>query len=101
MLILYHSGEYRKDRLVLRITVVLRVVPIYNNIYIILCCSSCENRRQKPFWDTNTAKKISSERDDEKCGGIRRSESLRGYIDRKVLDLTKVNRFERSEILGG
>jgi hypothetical protein len=28
-------------------------------------------------------------------------EILKGYTDRKVLELTKVNRFERSEILGG
>jgi hypothetical protein len=55
----------------------------------------------KSFLDTNTANMISSDRYDEKCGLIRRSESLRGYIDRKGLVRTKVNRFERSVILGG
>jgi hypothetical protein len=58
----YHSGEYK---------------------YILLCCSSCENIRQKPFYGTNTATMISSVRDDEngedgKLGRLRRPGSLGG-----------------------
>jgi hypothetical protein len=60
----YHSGDYRTERLVLSITDVLHVVQITINISIYFCCSSCENPRQKPFWDTNTGTRISSDRDE-------------------------------------
>jgi hypothetical protein len=60
----YHSGDYRAESLVHTFTVVLHVVHTHIK-YILLCCSSCENPRQKPIWDTNTATMISSDRDDE------------------------------------
>jgi hypothetical protein len=87
MLIVYHSGDYHRDRLVNSITVVLHVVPIH--IYITKTCLFSHHVRvlEKYFWDTNTAFMISFYRDDGKSGGIRWSGILRGYTDRKVLSL--------------
>jgi hypothetical protein len=80
----YHSGDYRTERLVLSITVVLHVVQIYINMSIYY--SVVHHPRQKPFWDTNTATMISSDRDDKnweyrevgKFRRLRRPESLEG-----------------------
>jgi hypothetical protein len=57
----------------------------------------------KPFWESSKAGMISFVRDDE-IWEVRESESLEGYGDLNVLEVTKVYSFERlgrSEVLGG
>jgi hypothetical protein len=86
----YYSGDYRNERLVHSINVVI-VVKILINISI------CQNPRQKPFWDTNTGTMISSDRDDEnwdhrEVGKVGRLVNLEG---REVWKVWEGGRFGR------
>jgi hypothetical protein len=73
--ILYHKKHPRED---------WHITP--GTTCILLCSSSCENPRQKLFWDTNRDTMISSDKDNEnwedeevgKFTGLRRKESLGG-----------------------
>jgi hypothetical protein len=93
----------------------------YSYKYILICCSSCQNPRQNPFWDTNTATILSSDRDDDnledrevgKFGRLGRSRGFSGLGGREFWEVSEVGKFlevkdvgksvrlERSEKFGG
>jgi hypothetical protein len=100
----YHSGDYRTERLVHSITVVLHVVQIHINVSIYYSVVYHVRILDKNLSGTRTRLPRFHLIGTTGIGTIGTSERLGGYGDRTVLGIRKVKSFERlgrSDILGG